>query len=141
MVTDPLSPQERSALMAKVRSRGNRSTEGRVEGTLKEHSLTNWTKHPKDVPGTPDFYFPAVKLAVFVHGCFWHGCPACNRNVPKTRTSFWRKKIDENRRRDQRVRRQLWRQGYHVFRVWEHDLKRKTWILRLLSTLRRLEPG
>lgn len=135
---DPLTRQQRSSLMRRIRSRDNRSTEGLVEDTLRRRGVGGWTKHPKECPCTPDFYFPDCKLAVFVHGCFWHACPKCKRNIPQSRRSFWTRKLDENRRRDQRVRRRLWREGYHVVRVWEHDLKRDAWIRRLEAKLDKL---
>ena len=135
---DLLSREERSAHMARVRSTGNRSTEGRVEEVLKEREIAGWTKHSRDVPGTPDFYFPGYRLALFVHGCFWHVCPRCNRRVPGTRRTFWAKKLDDNRRRDQRVRRELWKKGYHVVRIWEHQLRGDAWVRRLESKMRQL---
>lgn len=92
--------------MAKVRSRGNRSTEGRAEAILLEHGITGWIKHPSDILGSPDFYFPKQRLALFVDGCFWHACPRCGR-IPKSRVDFWVAKIDANRRRDNRTRRSL----------------------------------
>jgi DNA mismatch endonuclease, patch repair protein len=137
-VADTLSKEERSARMAKVRGTGNRSTEGRVEAALKEQGITGWTKHPQDVPGRPDFYFPDQRVALFVDGCFWHACPRCGR-IPKSRVEFWRAKIDANRRRDNRTRRRLRRQGYHVVRVWEHELRSLRWIGRLRGYLRRLD--
>jgi DNA mismatch endonuclease (patch repair protein) len=76
---------------------------------------------------------------LFIDGCFWHACPRCARRNPTNRADFWREKLDANRRRDNRQRRRLRRQGYHVMRVWEHDLKRDTWLNRLLAMLRRLE--
>ena len=135
---DPLTQQQRSALMSRINSRGNRSTEGLVEDTLRRHGIDGWTKHCKTLPGTPDFFFPDCKLAVFVHGCFWHVCPKCKRRTPWSRRDFWTRKLDENRRRDQRVRRKLWRKGYHVIRLWEHELKGDAWILRLESKLEKL---
>jgi DNA mismatch endonuclease (patch repair protein) len=108
--------------MAKVRGKGNRSTEVRVEAALIEENIEGWEKHPKGVLGKPDFFFPELKLAVFVDGCFWHVCPRCNRNVPTSRREFWENKLDENRRRDNRTHRKLRQMGYHVMRVWEHDL-------------------
>ena len=135
---DPLSSEERSARMARVKSTGNRSTEGRVERVLAERGIEGWTKHCRDVPGTPDFYFSKYRLALFVHGCFWHACPKCNRRIPRTRRDFWVKKLDDNRRRDQRVRRKLWKQGYHVVRVWEHQLRTDTWAARLESKIRQI---
>lgn len=142
MRIDPLSESERSERMSRVRGKGNRSTEGLVEAALVAAGIGGWIKHPNDVPGRPDFYFPEIQLAVFVDGCFWHACPKCQRRMPTTRAEFWRKKIDGNRRRDQRIRRQLWSQGYHVMRIWEHDLKRDAWLKRLRSMLRKLAaPG
>ncbi len=111
---DPLSEAERSARMARVRGAGNKSTEGRVEA--------------------------ALIAAVFVDGCFWHGCPACARRTPTARAEFWRSKIDENWRRNGRQRRRLRRQGYHVMRVWEHDIKKGPWLTRLRAMLARDEP-
>ena len=136
---DPLTQQQRSALMRSIRSKGNRSTEGLVADTLRRRGIDGWTNHCKELPGTPDFYFADYRLALFVHGCFWHVCPKCNRRTPRSRRSFWTRKLDENRRRDQRVRRKLWRNGYHVVRVWEHDLKGETWIRRLESKLEKLK--
>jgi len=139
MTTDTLSTAERSARMAKVRGTGNKSTEGLVEARLIENGIVGWEKHPKGIVGKPDFYFPAEHVAIFVDGCFWHACPVCNRNVPTVRGEFWRNKINENRRRDNRQRRLLRRQGYHVMRVWEHQLRADTWLKRLQAMLRRVE--
>lgn len=136
-MTDIITKAQRSALMAKVRSTGNRSTEVRVEAALKDCVPTGWVKHPPQVVGRPDFYFPEVRLAIFVNGCFWHCCPRCGR-LPKSRIGFWQTKIEQNRLRDSRVRRQLWREGYHVLRIWEHELGGEKWRMRLQSTLQRL---
>jgi DNA mismatch endonuclease, patch repair protein len=136
---DPMSPEERSAQMAKVRGKGNKSTEGRVEAALLEAGIGGWEKHRRILKGNPDFFFPNHKLALFVDGCFWHACPKCRRRTPHTRADFWGQKIDQNRKRDDRVRRELRRHGYHVMRVWEHDLKRTTWMKRLKAILRRLD--
>ena len=136
---DPLTTSERSALMAKVRGKGNLSTEGRVEQALLSHGLRDWTKHPGDIQGKPDFYFPSHRLAVFVDGCFWHSCPKCARNTPTSRRDFWLAKISENQKRDNTVRRKLRTSGYHVMRIWEHELKTETWLKRLKTLLRRTE--
>jgi DNA mismatch endonuclease (patch repair protein) len=121
--------------MAKVRSTGNRSTESRVEAALIDAGITGWVKHP-DMPGKPDFFFPNQKLVVFVDGCFWHGCPKHTR-FPQANAEYWRNKIGRNRRRDNRVRRQLRRDHFHVMRIWEHDLKNETWLKRLQAMIRR----
>ncbi len=138
---DPLSETERSARMAKVRGSGNKSTEGRLEAALLREGIEGWEKHPKGVLGKPDFFFPRHRLAVFVDGCFWHGCPNCARRTPTARADFWREKIEGNRRRDERQRRRLRRQGYHVMRVWEHSLRTDAWLNRLRLLIRRAEHG
>jgi DNA mismatch endonuclease (patch repair protein) len=135
-MADTLSREERSERMSRVRGMGNKSTEGLVEAALLQHGITGWIKHHKDVAGRPDFYFPASRLAVFVDGCFWHACPTCGR-IPKSRVEFWTTKIDQNRRRDNRTRRRLRQDGHHVMRIWEHELRKGTWLPRLLGMLTR----
>lgn len=131
---DPLSKPERSELMSKVRATGNRSTELKVQKKLEEECINGWLKHPGDIPGKPDFYFPRERLVIFVDGCFWHACPRHGR-IPKTRTEFWERKIDENRRRDNRTHRNLRRQGYHVMRIWEHEIAEEGWVRRVRRML------
>lgn len=138
-VVDPMTPEERSAQMAKVRGKGNKSTEALVERALLDSEITDWTKHTKILKTTPDFYFPRYRLALFVDGCFWHACPICKRRTPYARSEFWGTKIDQNRRRDNRIRRKLRQQGYHVIRIWEHDLKRNIWLKRLRAMFTRIE--
>jgi DNA mismatch endonuclease, patch repair protein len=129
-MADSISKEQRSALMAKVRSTGNRSTEGRVEVALKKARIRGWKKHPKDIAGCPDFYFPKARLVIFVDGCFWHACPKCGR-LPSSNAKYWIPKLDANRRRDNRTRRQLQAQGFHVIRIWEHEVKDASWLVRV----------
>ena len=135
-MTDSLTPAERSTLMSKVRARGNSSTEMRVMAKLIEIGISGWVRHPSCVLGQPDFFFSGHRIAVFVDGCFWHGCPKCGR-IPKTRVKFWQEKIGGNRRRDRAVTRKLRRQELRVMRVWEHALHDDRWIRRLLRMLSR----
>lgn len=72
------------------------------------------------LPGRPDLVLPRHKVAVFVHGCFWHGCPKHLR-VPKHNRRWWKEKISSNRRRDARKAQQLRRLGWSVYNVWEHE--------------------
>jgi DNA mismatch endonuclease (patch repair protein) len=136
-VVDPLSPEQRSERMSRVRGTNNKSTEGKVERILEENGISGWIKHPAGIPGRPDFYFPDQRLALFVDGCFWHACPKCGR-LPKSRPEFWLVKIDGNRRRDNRTRRTLRKSGFRVMRVWEHDLKHLRWLDRLSRMLGKL---
>lgn len=120
---DFLSPEERSRRMAAISSRGNKTTEMRMLALFRQNGITDWRRH-LPLPGRPDFAFPREKLAVFVDGCFWHGCPRCYR-APETRSEFWRQKVDGNRRRDRRVARQLRQRGWRVARVWECSLAKQ----------------
>ncbi len=79
--------------------------------------------HEKSLPGCPDFVFVSAHLAVFVDGCFWHGCPICKRTMPATNATFWRSKIQRNKSRDVIVGRQLRTCGIRVLRLWEHELR------------------
>jgi len=137
-MTDSLSPTQRSQRMSKVRSSGNHSTELRVAATLARHSISGWTRQAKDIFGRPDFFFPDLNLVIFVNGCFWHGCPKCCRNTPKTRSLFWLNKIEANRKRDRRVNRVLRAEGYQVLRVWEHELAKRLWLKRVERTIQRI---
>lgn len=81
--------------------------------------------------GTPDIVFPSARLAVFVDGCFWHGC-RWHSHMPKSNTAYWKKKFQRNRNRDARVSRTLKRQGWRVLRVWEHNVVRELDVLAKL---------
>lgn len=119
--SSPTTP-ERSRQMARVRSKGNKSTETRVAKLLRAHRITGWRRH-LDLPGRPDFAFPKAKLALFVDGCFWHGCPTCQRRPPRNNAAFWAEKLAANARRDRRADRHLRAKGWAVMRIWEHALK------------------
>jgi DNA mismatch endonuclease, patch repair protein len=132
---DRLTPAQRSAHMAGIKGKRNRSTELHVAAKLARAGVRGWRRHPRDVPGRPDFTFPERRIALFVDGCFWHGCPRCNRNTPRTRPEFWQAKIAGNRRRDRSVDRQLRAQGYRIVRIWEHALRDGQWLDALLLLL------
>ena len=133
-MVDSLSPEQRSRQMAKVKSTSNKSTEGKVAGVLTEKGISGWVSHPNNIPGRPDFYFPIQHLAIFVDGCFWHGCKKCGR-IPKSRVAFWVDKISSNRKRDIRVRRSLREANYKVITIWEHSLKQADWVRRVRAAL------
>jgi DNA mismatch endonuclease (patch repair protein) len=113
---DHVSKEVRSRNMAAVRSKGNLSTEIAMGKLLWAAGLRGYRKH-WPVAGTPDFAWPARKVAVFVDGCFWHGCPC--KTIPATNAAFWRNKIRKNQERDRRVDRQLRRDGWVPVRVRE----------------------
>jgi DNA mismatch endonuclease, patch repair protein len=120
---DFFSPEERSRLMSRIRGRANISTELKIAGILQAAGIKGWRRH-LPLPGRPDFTFPAQRVCIFVHGCFWHDCPRCKKRS-STRPAYWAEKIETNRRRDQRVSRELRRRGYKVVVIWECTLRRK----------------
>ena len=121
--------------MARVRSSGNRATELRFIGILRRQKIAGWRRgYP--LFGKPDFVFPRARIAVFVDGCFWHGCPR-HGEIPADNRNFWKEKIARNIRRDNLVTRKLRIMGWHVFRVWQHDLG-KPQLNRKLGKIRRI---
>src|SRR5579884_1542564 len=116
-------PVQRSKTMGAIRGRDNRTTERALRMALVRCRVSGWQLHA-NLPGKPDFYFPQKKLAIFVDGCFWHGCPRCG-HIPKTRSSFWAAKFKRNRKRAQTVLQLLQAKGIQVVRIWEHDVKSK----------------
>src|SRR4051812_44966339 len=91
-------PVKRSVAMGLIRGKGNRTTELPLRLALVRNGVRDWNLHVAELPGKPDFYFPKQQLAVFVDGCFWHGCARCG-HIPKTNSSFWGAKIERNRER------------------------------------------
>jgi DNA mismatch endonuclease (patch repair protein) len=110
-----------SNIMKAVRGKGNRTTEARLRAALTRAGISGWRMNVRNVPGKPDFYFENQNLAVFVDGCFWHGCPRCG-HLPRKNSAFWREKISRNTKRDQVTCQKLRRQGIRVLRFWEHDI-------------------
>ena len=122
--------------MARIRARGNESTELAFMRLLRCHSITGWRRHasialPKQITSKgrskstkvhPDFVFPKARVAIFLDGCFWHSCPRHGRS-PTSNVSFWAAKLAANRQRDRRVNRQLRIKRWSVIRVWEHQLR------------------
>src|SRR6185437_10103376 len=85
--------------------------------------------HPFNLPGTPDIVFPRYRVALFVHGCFWHSHPRCPRaTIPKTRIDFCRNKLEANRTRDARASAALRRAGWKVAIIWGCQTGDRVWI-------------
>ncbi len=119
---DIFTKSKRSEVMSRIRSRGNRATELRLIALMREHDITGWRRNAP-VFGKPDFVFRAAKLAVFVDGCFWHGCPR-HATMPANNRAFWKAKLARNAQRDRHVTRTLRKAGWRVLRVWECALTR-----------------
>jgi DNA mismatch endonuclease (patch repair protein) len=106
--------------MAAIRSKGNKDTELRLMAIFRSHGVNGWRRN-QQVTGRPDFVFRKARVAVFVDGCFWHGC-RWHCRMPKSRRIFWKTKISKNRKRDRKVNRLLRGQGWLPVRIWEHSL-------------------
>ncbi|WP_417230503.1 very short patch repair endonuclease [Thermophilibacter sp.] len=102
----------------------NTGPELAVRAALRAAGLTGYRLHWKKAPGKPDVCFPGRRVAIFIHGCFWHRCPHCAPSRPKTHAQFWEEKFARNRARDRRDVEQLLAAGWTVLVVWECQLKR-----------------
>jgi len=120
-MTDIFSKQKRSEVMSNIRGRGNKNTEVRLARLMRDEGICGWTRH-LPILGRPDFSFRKQKVAVFVDGCFWHGCPRCFR-LPKQNRALWKAKIEGNRKRDRLVNGRMRRLGWKVIRIRECQLR------------------
>lgn len=137
-MSDPFTPAERSAVMRKVPGQGS-SAEIKVRKALSALGV-RYRLHRKDLPGSPDVVMAGRRLALFVHGCFWHG-HACRRGAraPKANADYWAQKIDRNRARDGRVQDELRALGWRAEAIWECELGDPEALKVRLEAL--LEPG
>src|SRR5690349_10785846 len=119
-MADTFSVELRSAVMGRIRSRGNAATELQFVRLLRKHRVRGWRRGSK-LPGKPDFVFAKERVVVFIDGDFWHGNPRRFR-LPKSNTAYWTKKILGNRRRDRIVNRTLRLAGWRVIRFWQSSL-------------------
>jgi DNA mismatch endonuclease (patch repair protein) len=122
-MADVFTKAKRSEVMSQIRGRGNKETELALAKLFRQHSIMGWRRNQR-VFGKPDFIFPKLRLAVFVDGCFWHGCPR-HSTKPQNNRAFWRDKLSSNQTRDRLVTRTLRQAGWRVLRVWEHELSNK----------------
>lgn len=121
-MVDTVSPEVRSRIMARVRSKGMKP-EMKVRRLL--HGLGyRYRLHRSDLPGRPDLVFPSRRKVVFVNGCFWHYHPGCDRvRIPATNRDYWVGKLERNRARDERNLSLLEEMGWSVMTAWECRLR------------------
>jgi DNA mismatch endonuclease, patch repair protein len=120
---DKLTPERRSANMAAIRGRDTKP-EMTVRRFLHRRGL-RYRLHKTNLPGSPDLIFSGRRTVIFVHGCFWHGCPHCGvgaRQV-KSNAAYWAAKVSRNKARDQHVEAVLGEMGWRVLIVWECETK------------------
>ena len=134
-MADIWTKKKRSEVMSLIRGKGNKETEHALLVLLRQNKISGWRRH-LPLLGKPDFAFPKQKVAVFVDGCFWHGCPKCYTR-PKTNRAFWDRKRETNMARDRHVTRQLRGRGWKVIRIWQHSLKKSpaTCLNRILRVI------
>jgi len=124
-MSDKFVKEKRSEIMAKVHST-NTAPEIRVRKLL--HGMGyRFRLHRSDLPGKPDIVLPKYKTVIFVHGCFWHGCPFCRRAKirPVANADYWMKKLDRNMERDKNNYIALNKLNWRVLIVWECETKKK----------------
>ncbi|NEX93553.1 DNA mismatch endonuclease Vsr [Caulobacter sp. 17J65-9] len=121
-MTDVFSPAKRSEVMGRVKQKDT-GPELKVRKALTRLGY-RYRLHRRDLPGSPDVVFPGRKIALFVHGCFWHGhdCPRGARQ-PKANAEYWSAKIARNRARDAEAQAALTARGWRPLTVWECELR------------------
>lgn len=118
-MADVLTSRQRKYCMSRIKGK-NTKPEKRLRKALWARGYRYRIKN--SLYGKPDIVFHRVKLAVFVDGCFWHGCPE-HYNKPATNVEFWLAKISATKKRDQQVNKKLEEDGWQVIRFWEHEIK------------------
>ena len=133
-MTDTLTPEQRSALMARIRGKDTKP-ELAVRRALHAHGY-RYRIHVRGLPGRPDVVFSKRRSAVFVHGCFWHRHGCKRTSTPKSRQDYWLAKFAANVERDKRNEQRLVADGWRVFVAWECEVEQDdTLIERLVEFL------
>ena len=125
-IRDKRSPRPTSEAISKT-MRGNKGKDTKPElllrKALREAGHSGYRLHWKKAPGKPDICYPGRRLAIFVHGCFWHRCPDCDLPMPKSNVEFWEEKFRRNKERDVENLVELEKTGWKVLTFWECQLK------------------
>lgn len=116
---DVLDASQRKRCMSSIKGK-NTGPEVALRKSLWNRGLRYRLKNK--LPGKPDIVFPGAKLAIFVDGCFWHLCPRHGK-IPGTNSDFWKTKLNANVVRDKRNNLELEQLGWHVIRIWEHEIR------------------
>ena len=133
-MTDIVDTKCRSAMMARIRGRDT-APELAVRRIAHRMGL-RFRLHRKNLPGRPDLVFPKHRLAVFVHGCFWHRHEGCRyASTPKSRAAFWTEKFAANVKRDARQEAALRTLGWQILVIWQCETKDEAAVERRLTEL------
>ncbi len=124
----PASPFGEVSAATRKCMQGNKrrdtTPELKVRRMLRDLGFPGYRLDWKKAPGHPDIAYPGRKIALFIHGCYWHHCPTCNLPIPKKNPEYWEEKFRRNRERDERTRAALEADGWKVHVIWEHQLKK-----------------
>lgn len=121
--------------MSNIRSR-NTKPEILLRSYLHKHGF-RFRVHEKKLPGKPDIVLPKYKTIIFVHGCFWHQHKNCiDGRIPKSRTKYWKEKLDGNVRRDRKYVKDLKKLGWRVLAAWECEIEKEEIQLSLVRLLK-----
>jgi DNA mismatch endonuclease (patch repair protein) len=137
-MTDMFTPERRSAIMANIHS-ADTTPELMLRQML--HAMgCRFRLHRDDLPGKPDIVLSKYRLAILMHGCFWHGHTCKDGRRPASNTEYWNRKLDRNISRDRRNRRALRRLGWRCVVVWECELKEVEKVKRRVSRYVEAQP-
>ncbi|MGE5371706.1 MAG: very short patch repair endonuclease [Solirubrobacterales bacterium] len=118
-MTDSVTREVRSRVMGAVKNKHTKFEDSvTVELWKRGH---RFRRNVKDLPGKPDIAIKKYRIVIFLDSCFWHGCPQHCR-MPKSNVDFWERKMERNRQRDAEVTQYYCESGWHILRVWEHQL-------------------
>lgn len=112
-----------SRTMSKIRSK-NTKPELLIRSALWSEGIRGYRLHWKKAPGKPDLAFPSKKIAIFIHGCYWHRCPHCQLAIPKNNADFWKQKFENNQNRDLRNQAALHAEKWRTLVLWECKIKK-----------------
>ncbi|WP_299825933.1 very short patch repair endonuclease [uncultured Pontibacter sp.] len=140
--TAPLTAQEKTSRYMRGNKSKNTKPELALRKALWSDGLRGYRVHWPKAPGKPDICYPSRKLAIFIHGCFWHQCPTCKPMLPKSNVTFWQAKFENNIKRDAKYK-QLYREaGWQRIVIWECQLRQSmAGCLTLIKELHRGVPA
>lgn len=101
----------------------NTTPEVALRKALRNHEVIGYRLHWAKAPGEPDIAFPGRKIAIFVHGCFWHRCPYCKQKEPQSNIVFWNDKFQKTKERDIKTLEVLSQLGWTVIVIWECQIR------------------
>ncbi|MBA1365421.1 very short patch repair endonuclease [Burkholderia gladioli] len=131
---DKVSREVRSRVMQSIKGK-NTKPELSVRSAMHRRGF-RFRLHRRDLPGTPDIVLPRYRLAIFVHGCFWHRHAGCSRaTMPSTNVEYWATKFSRNQERDRCVKEALHALGWAVFEIWECEANKPPQLAQLVDQL------